>query len=299
MAEGGNEFSVIKIDGQVIGRLIDTVSAGVGALTEPWLIKRRAKAEGAADVIRAESQAQVAEVLARAEKRLAAQEVRRQENLEAVVNEAARILEADSNQAPTPPVSPDWTARLLGTVQDIGDAEMRSIWARILAGEVKRPGSFSLRTLEIVRNLSVREAQAFNALSLMTWENGALFTPLIFDAQEPELQAADINFDTLSEFETMGLIRFDSLRGYGAGKHADLAFRLIDNSEVLLRRDEPAQFNAGLVMFTHAGRELVRLAQGPVPEPRIASVGATLRKLGWNVRRLVIEPGASFREVPI
>ncbi|MHB1116271.1 DUF2806 domain-containing protein [Sideroxydans sp.] len=36
-----------------------------------------------------------------------------------------------------------------------------SLWGRILAGEIKKPGSFSLRTLDVLRNLSKKEAESF------------------------------------------------------------------------------------------------------------------------------------------
>ena len=38
---------------------------------------------------------------------------------------------------------------------------MREIWGRVLAGEVKRPKSYSLRTMEILRNLAKEEAALF------------------------------------------------------------------------------------------------------------------------------------------
>jgi hypothetical protein len=42
---------------------------------------------------------------------------------------------------------------------------MKRIWGRILAGEVRGPGSFSVRCLDIVRNLSKAEAELFQHLA--------------------------------------------------------------------------------------------------------------------------------------
>lgn len=48
---------------------------------------------------------------------------------------------------------------------------MRQLWARVLAGEIEHPGSFSLRTVEVLRNMSQAEALAFkNASSLVLEE---------------------------------------------------------------------------------------------------------------------------------
>jgi hypothetical protein len=58
-------------------------------------------------------------------------------------------------------VDQDWATRFFNIVEDISDEEMHNLWAKILAGEIKQPKSFSLRTLEILRNLSKEEAEAF------------------------------------------------------------------------------------------------------------------------------------------
>lgn len=58
-------------------------------------------------------------------------------------------------------VDQDWATRFFNIVEDISDEEMQNLWAKILAGEIKQPKSFSLRTLEILRNLSKEEAEAF------------------------------------------------------------------------------------------------------------------------------------------
>lgn len=47
---------------------------------------------------------------------------------------------------------------------------MRALSAKLLAGDVAQPGSFSRRTLDVVRNLSTAEVDAFNRLSLNSFE---------------------------------------------------------------------------------------------------------------------------------
>lgn len=58
-------------------------------------------------------------------------------------------------------VDQDWATRFFNIVEDISDEEMQNLWAKILAGEIKQPKSYSLRTLEVLRNLSKEEAEAF------------------------------------------------------------------------------------------------------------------------------------------
>lgn len=111
---------------------------------------------------------------ARAEKRLSYQEVKRQANLEDVLRETAEELR-DVKEVGEQPVDDDWTARFFGHVQDVTNADMRRIWAKILAGEIVAPNSFSLRTLEILRNLSPDEAARFQKLADVTFNDDAIF----------------------------------------------------------------------------------------------------------------------------
>ncbi len=58
----------------------------------------------------------------------------------------------------------DWTARFFGEVQDVTNEDMQFLWAKVLAGEVVKAGSTSLRTLSILRNLDQQTAILFKKL---------------------------------------------------------------------------------------------------------------------------------------
>ena len=58
----------------------------------------------------------------------------------------------------------DWTARFVNDIQDVSSEEMQSLWAKVLAGEVQRPGSTSIQTLSILRNLDQATAKLFEKL---------------------------------------------------------------------------------------------------------------------------------------
>jgi hypothetical protein len=68
---------------------------------------------------------------------------------------------------PPPPEAPDadWVARFFGVVQDVSAEEMQALWGKILAGEIRHPGRLSLRTLDILRNLTTAEAKVFTSIS--------------------------------------------------------------------------------------------------------------------------------------
>ena len=96
----------------------------------------------------------------RAEQRMAYQNAMQQLNIEAVVTLAAEDLSGEE-QVAEEPVRLDWTTRFFNIAQDVSEKEVQVLLGKILAGEVKSPSSFSLRTLEVLRNLSKEEAEIF------------------------------------------------------------------------------------------------------------------------------------------
>lgn len=79
---------------------------------------------------------------------------------------AANILkDTPDDQVSDEPVNPDWFARWRREAQVIGDEEMRQLWGRILAEEVKNPHAISLTTLDILKNITAEDAELFCKVS--------------------------------------------------------------------------------------------------------------------------------------
>ena len=76
-------------------------------------------------------------------------------------------------------LDPTWQKRWIAGVTNVSadDEERRTWWARLLAGEIQKPGSYSLRTLGIMDNLSPTEAGIFTRLCSCVWRTdlGNLF----------------------------------------------------------------------------------------------------------------------------
>ena len=86
------------------------------------------------------------------------QREKRMANMQSIVGQA---IEQMPEQVPDTPVDHDWTARFFDDAKDVSDKEMQKLWAKLLAGEVESPGSVSLRTLSILRNMTQKEAELF------------------------------------------------------------------------------------------------------------------------------------------
>lgn len=58
-------------------------------------------------------------------------------------------------------VEPDWLRRYWADAELVSQADVQELYGRILAGEHVKPGSFSLRTLHVLRNLDQETAEFF------------------------------------------------------------------------------------------------------------------------------------------
>jgi hypothetical protein len=152
-----------------ITKLVEVVAKGCGVLYEPTRIVREAKANAKADLILADTNIRVDEIKRRAAARLVYTEIARQENIEAIVDKAARQLPSEVDPEP---VDQDWSRLFFSAAQDVSDDEVQEMWARILAGEVAIPGSFSRRAIEALRVMNKHEASLLSALTTVTCLNG-------------------------------------------------------------------------------------------------------------------------------
>ena len=168
---------------QPLTKLIEAISRGVGVLYEPTQIRRKATADASAiETIRKAISANPNipmqyqsggvtigptisdEFISRVVERITFQELYKQQNIEAVVKVAFNQM-IEKETVSVEPVEPDWILRFMNSVQDVSEEQMQELWGKILADEVSHPGSFSLRTLEKVRNISQREAQCLQRIS--------------------------------------------------------------------------------------------------------------------------------------
>lgn len=208
---GDSKFSIVDVGklSKPIAKLIESVSGAVGAVYEPTRIRRKAKAEADAMLIFADAEIEVAK---RAARRLAVQEVRRQENIETIVDSAAKLLpETVSDE----PVDPDWMSRFFADAADVSDEHLQKIWAKLLAQEVAAPSACSRRTLSILKEMSRKDAKRFEQLCGFVWYDGKHgFVPLgqnyglsgVIEREGQPLGKYGISFDDLLDLDSLGLI---------------------------------------------------------------------------------------------
>lgn len=211
------------VTGKGLVKLATVVSAALGKWYEPIHIKRLARAKAEEKLLSARATAQakietkailaldpgseaVAEdvpILKRAMERLAIQEVRHQENLEAVIGIAATNLPTEISDEP---IDDMWLMRFFSAAGDVSQENMRSIWGRVLANETAHPGRYSLRALEALRTLSSREAEKFEVVVSL------LILGFVFKLDREFLRELGLSWTDVELLRAIGLIsQADSL----------------------------------------------------------------------------------------
>lgn len=94
-----------------------------------------------------------------------ADRMRREINVTRALAHAARIAEGDTSEPSTGPVDPDWLHRWHEFAGSVSKDQLHELWGRVLTGEVKTPGTYSLRTLNFIKDLSTDEANLISRFS--------------------------------------------------------------------------------------------------------------------------------------
>ena len=99
----------------------------------------------------------------------------------------------------------DWFLRFFNGASNISNESMQFLWAKVLAGEVTKPGSCSFRTLEVLSVLSRTEAELFqqviDLVVVSNYSNVILLDPghhLAIDGEDI-YDISDPEFDVLEE----------------------------------------------------------------------------------------------------
>ncbi|PSW58113.1 DUF2806 domain-containing protein [Photobacterium leiognathi] len=240
--------------------LIEKVSCAIGGVFEPWQIKRVAKAEAEASLIKAESEIKITDLHRRAMHRFVEEEAKRQENMEEITKKSIPHLDETSNPEN---MEDDWITNFFDKSRIVSDEEMQTIWANVLAGEANTPGSFSRRTVNLLSDLDKSDAELFQTLCKFGWSIGN-FTPLIFDSQAPIYNDLGINFSTLSHLDSLGLIQFNSLSGFNRqGLPDKFTLAYCGLPLVLEMKNGQNQLSIGQVLLSQAGLELAQVVRVP------------------------------------
>ncbi len=237
--------------------LIEKISDAIGGYFKPYQIKRVAKAEAEAEIIRAQAQIEITELQRRALTRFIAEEAKKQQNIETITQKTIPQLEDSSKPEE---MEDDWIANFFDKCRIVSDEEMQVLWSKVLAGEANSPGTFSKRTVNFLGSLDKADAHLFTVLCGFGWFIGDVI-PLIYDVNASIYNAAGINFGSLTHLDDIGLVSFESLAGFkrlGIPKSIQVYYHG-QPINVEFMQEENNEIEIGNVLLTKTGKQLARV----------------------------------------
>ncbi|MCQ2593506.1 MAG: DUF2806 domain-containing protein [Treponema sp.] len=144
------------------------------------------------------------QLIQRSNYRLQYQQARKEHNIESVIGKTVLEL-GDSSLDSVEEIDPDWLTRFFETVEDISDEQVQTLWARILAGEVLKPRTYTYRLLSVLRNISKNELGIILKIAPLVCGDVILNEHEAFKLKE-------ITWQDISILEDMGIIKDGSLQ---------------------------------------------------------------------------------------
>jgi uncharacterized protein DUF2806 len=197
----------------------------------------------------------------------------------------ARVLELAAHEIMQPSASvdadkfldDDWMAFFKSKVDHLAADESKLYFAKVLAGEIKRPGSFSKRSLNILAEMGPRVGHLFDALcnisTVVSTRHVRVMTLGLGDVGENSLQEFGLPFEDLNHLIEAGLI-FSEYNTFVDMPHAALGY----------------PFELGGDFYCLHVSE-ARQAELDTPDKRAAALGAvpgvTLSAAGSELRAIV------------
>jgi hypothetical protein len=213
-----------------------------------------------------------------------ADQVRSEVNVARAVILAEEILGQDTQDPPDAVVEDDWLSTWREYVGRVSSEELQRLWANILAGEVKAPGTYSARTLEFLRTLSKSEAEKIAKIAPYVIDNS--FIARDFDAA---LEKNGIRFSTLLEMQELGILTGVDTIGLSITFTSNLPniFQkglICHNKILIVQRVGNVTLQLAAYSLTTLGKEIMRLGNFFPNSEYLTEVGKKVASQGFMVQ---------------
>lgn len=236
--------------------LIEKISDAIGGFCKPYQIKRTAKAEAEAEIMRAHAQIEITDLQRRAVVRFAAEEAQKQNNMERITEKAIKYI---GDEAIPETMEKDWIVNFFDKCRLVSDEEMQSLWAKILAGEANSPGAYSKRTVNLMNSFDKIDAELFKTLCRFCLFVSDQHLPLVYDYKDEIYNVNKITFSDLKHLDYIGLVSFNEIGSFSLvhmPKCTTISYGCNNVMDVVFPGDKDNKLNIGHVIFTKSGREL-------------------------------------------
>lgn len=215
--------------------------------------------------------------------RKTAQDARKEINVSKAIIHAEDILANDSQVPPERTVEDDWLFAWQEYAGRVSTEDLQQLWGKILAGEVKSPGTHSIRTLDFLKGISKSEAEQISKLAEFVIK-GRIFRDL-----EQYLKDAGLSFDSFLVMQELGILSGVESIGLETNFSSVIPDRficpLVSNGKVLVVTHEDAakSLKMKVYLLTTVGRQLLELGSFKPNVEYLRLTGKEILKQGFTV----------------
>jgi uncharacterized repeat protein (TIGR03899 family) len=222
----------------------------------------------------------------RTKERMNFQEAKKQLNIESVTAYAAEQLK---NEPPVSdePLDEDWKTRFFNIAEDISSDEMQALWGRILAGEIKQPKSYSMRTLELLRNLNKKEAECFMKFGQLAITSSKTSFIINFKGEALLEEKYKLTFAERLLLEELGLVTANDLQfeiRANPENDGQAVFTIGNVCVVASRKKGTPKQSLPVLVFTKIGQELLQLIETTPQLDYIQLLAKKIRREGVTIK---------------
>ena len=201
-------------------------------------------------------------LLERSQRRLKNEDLRDQQNLESITAMAVSFLNGDSTPEK---ISDGWLAYFSANARLIPDRQTQMFWAKVLAGEANRPGSFSRRSLACLVSIDTADLKMLANVrrACIQFDKFVLF---VYELNGKIYRDNGMDFPTLLHLDEIGLLNFTEVAEHSAITSEGLrgCVQYFDE-QISVELGPNQRLRTGFVTLTRTGEELVRICDaGPI-----------------------------------
>ncbi len=217
-----------------------------------------------------------------------------EENLTKIMMKIKEELSKEALQVNEP--NKDFLFKYIEEAKKISSDEIQQIWSELFVQETKNPNSITVRTLDIIKNMSVGEAKIFSSIAKYAVISGD-------SAYIPKDISSLISIRDLTNMADIGLLKADLNLSWIPKVSGKSTFSILNN-ELVLNITNNSQgaidLNIPARVFTDSGVQLLKSLRINASDQLFLSFAEEMRKKNKNVvvtcHQLVkLYPNGTFR----
>jgi hypothetical protein len=212
-----------------------------------------------------------------------ADNLRGQVNASKAIIFAEEQLASDPQHPPANEIEEDWLLTWRDNAQKVSNEDLQRLWGSILAGELKCPGKYSIRTMDFLRTLSKNEAELIAKIARYVIINR------IARRHSDYLEKNGLTFDKFLELQHLGIISGVDSTGIitkiTPPTPGDPFPPLISHDKaIILKHNDPSIiYNLEVYALTNIGNQIIQLGKFESDINYLKLIGQEFLRAGFEV----------------